>query len=81
MMMVKPKNGSTNNKDRGDSEVGRSMIEVTKKRDQQSTMMEVTPKSATNDGELLPGWLLLYVFASVVVVVIVATGDPGGLYS
>jgi hypothetical protein len=39
-------------------------------------MMEITPKSATDDSELLYGWLLLSVFASAVV--IVAIGDPGG---
>jgi hypothetical protein len=52
----------------------------TKKSDQQPTMMEVTPKSATDDGELLPGWFFLSDVASDVVV-IVAIGDPGGLYS
>jgi hypothetical protein len=48
--------------------------------DQQSTMMEVTPKSSTDDGVLLPGWLLISVVASAVVV-FVAIGDLGGLYS
>jgi hypothetical protein len=43
-------------------------------------MMEVTQKNATDDGVLLPGWLLLSVVASAIVV-IVAIGDTGGLYS
>jgi hypothetical protein len=43
-------------------------------------MMEVTTKKSTDDGVLLPGWLLLYVVASGVVF-IVMIGDPGGLYS
>jgi hypothetical protein len=58
------------------------MMEVTPKKwinNQQSTMMEVTPKNATNDGVLLPGWLVLSVVASAVV--IFAIGDQGGLYS
>jgi hypothetical protein len=55
--------------------------------------MEVTPKrgstinndggytkNTTDDGVLLPGWLMIYIVASDVVV-IVTIGDPGGLYS
>jgi hypothetical protein len=43
-------------------------------------MMEVTPKNVTDEGVLLPGWLLISAVASPVVV-IVAIGNPGGLYS
>jgi hypothetical protein len=43
-------------------------------------MMEVSPKNATDDGVLLPGWFLISIFASDVVV-IVTISDPGGFYS
>jgi hypothetical protein len=53
MMKVTPKTGSTPNNDGGNNE-------------KRYSMMKFTPKSATNDGELLPVWLLLSDVASAV---------------